>query len=1456
MASIDLSEYKDCIFVIYIDRSNSNSKILGTFFSKEKFTFNSPITGQDISPITGEDIIYLPTTEDEKSYNYDNNDINILDTNADNNVYFVHTGMNTPTTTSTIYSVNIFGHVTIIDKTGISNKTNLKNIIPVDSFELSTSIEGIEINQISDDVLNNKADEISALIDEISALIDKNKKTINELSSMLQGGMQRGGTNDEKKTKFKTVIYKFKDFVNRFITDSIIFQINSLNAEQINGLFNIKYTINMDNSTNTTRNQIKKPLFDNIYSDCFDFYEKGNYVINKEEDLEEVDNYTSYKATYLFIFKPLIEVITRDTTMYNIIINVPNVTTETKQIHIYQIANQFINFYNNDYDYLNNNKTYFNGIIDNIYTIINGILERFNAQINVNIQNNNFQSITVIDIIKIFHASTNQNFRNDLGNQLQKNASDKIITYVKINNFEIDQYNKRFDILIKRTLGANNAKLQNAMIVGYNDHNFPYYIKGEKDKLVLNEEKLMDKNYFKIERDKLTVEKYKNKYLFGNYTQIFKPEKSNPDIAKQMDVIIEQVKSGKPVFMLGYGASGSGKTSSLIYFNKGGKDETKNGILIHLCNILAKEGYTKIEMTAKEYFTVTGEKPDNYCKGNNEINDPIHCDTNKFTFTYDGNFKLDKDNEHKSTHEYRVESSPMVKFNQYDDMGKVMIYLIDKDRFVKATTNNPQSSRSHSMIYLKLTHIDTSTSTSSSTPKPPGYIIVGDYAGVENEFTCKNASTIIDFLEKNRDCGENECVPYYSEEYIPAEEREMNITFDSFNGKENGIKITDNAIANIYKNTDTIQQMISKFIKDNPDCKNMLYNIFFNETDNDTKYNINMDDPEFDLDDLVYNFFRNDTSYLENSIVKFKAFQTHINNTITRFKLKLQVMNKMIGGALGILEYFKRIKLDNNLNLKQYLINAIDTRNTEMTIIKEKINKSNDTTVMKDIDYLHQTQHKLLSVTNLKNNEIHITYSPENDPVFIYNFLLEKLKNMSSTELKNIYKILNPESLIKNVDEKVLNTFKILFTKIYSDIKPIFVTNTQSLSFNTIHNSSMDEITYNKYVNQIIKYYINTDIYNNELDKRILAIKNKNHNLLINNEKKIYIYDETINYTNLNNSFIKYSENIFLDDIIKNDYFSSLYINTQSLTRDKKIDAITNVIELQVEYFEKIFYLYDEIRTRFNYGKQICANRVFEGKFINESLRQIRENIKDIITVKSQDKVFNSPDYIDICLEQYCPTHADCFKTNPIADTTKLEIKSVLIKSIYEYIKTDKDTEYTIEQFYKDILISIFCVFNISRQANNPPPVPYMDINDLKIDVAIYKSKEDEEIKNKIIKHLTKLYYKLNNGTKLTGDSADYSVETTFEEHQVSVILSSNAYNDIYRDNKMFEVFNIETIKEFIETIDNNNAVSAIGTLEFVDQIAKYNTTNTICSSNKIEEEKVRFYNNVHRFDNLYQKTT
>jgi hypothetical protein len=53
--------------------------------------------------------------------------------------------------------------------------------------------------------------------------------------------------------------------------------------------------------------------------------------------------------------------------------------------------------------------------------------------------------------------------------------------------------------------------------------------------------------------------------------------------------------------------------------------------------------------------------------------------------------------------------------------------------------------------------------------------------------------------------------------------------------------------------------------------------------------------------------------------------------------------------------------------------------------------------------------------------------------------------------------------------------------------------------------------------------------------------------------------------------------------------------------------------------------------------------------------------------------------------------------------------------------------------------------------------------------------------------------------------------------------------------NKVQQTYNTSYksyVKELIDMIDNNNAVSAIGTLEFIDQITKFNTIKNTCVAN------------------------
>ena len=70
-------------------------------------------------------------------------------------------------------------------------------------------------------------------------------------------------------------------------------------------------------------------------------------------------------------------------------------------------------------------------------------------------------------------------------------------------------------------------------------------------------------------------------------------------------------------------------------------------------------------------------------------------------------------------------------------MGEAIIHLIDKDRFVKPTPNNIVSSRSHSLVYIKLI---------SANGGIPLHLIIGDFAGVENKYDCRDDGIATDFL--------------------------------------------------------------------------------------------------------------------------------------------------------------------------------------------------------------------------------------------------------------------------------------------------------------------------------------------------------------------------------------------------------------------------------------------------------------------------------------------------------------------------------------------------------------------------------------------------------------------------------------------------------------------------------------------------------------------------------------
>ena len=213
----------------------------------------------------------------------------------------------------------------------------------------------------------------------------------------------------------------------------------------------------------------------------------------------------------------------------------------------------------------------------------------------------------------------------------------------------------------------------------------------------------------------------KNNFIFGKFNRILPPFSrsikdgktvvnvtTNTDDAKSIKKdILDKLTSGIPVCIVGYGRSGSGKTTSLIKSNT--ESDKSSGILIQLVEALAStKNYANIDVRCIEF--ANGLKPR----------------TDELNINLKGN---------------------TVKGLDVFLMNNILGISQSKDgkRKVMATTNNKVSSRSHVMIHIKLT---------GKNQTPNVHLYGGDLAGVENKFL-DDTKTRSDFLTIKQESDSN-----------------------------------------------------------------------------------------------------------------------------------------------------------------------------------------------------------------------------------------------------------------------------------------------------------------------------------------------------------------------------------------------------------------------------------------------------------------------------------------------------------------------------------------------------------------------------------------------------------------------------------------------------------------------------------------------------------------------------
>jgi hypothetical protein len=281
-------------------------------------------------------------------------------------------------------------------------------------------------------------------------------------------------------------------------------------------------------------------------------------------------------------------------------------------------------------------------------------------------------------------------------------------------------------------------------------------------------------------------------------------------------------------------------------------------------------------------------------------------------------------------------------------------------------------------------------------------------------------------------------------------------------------------------------------------------------------------------------------------------------------------------------------------------------------------------------------------------------------------------------------------------------------------------------------------------------------------------------------------------------------------------WFTDVYnavINTFVNDDGSLVDDIKKYMDNYNEFVDDIISTlpeqFREYKCKKTFGKNVCTIRTNEGKYINSSLNQIREVIKTILYEKNKDSISMTPLVIGNCLQHYC-NYLDCFTMT----RSQLQGKSDIFNVIQKELKKD----------LKEIVISVFCVLNLSEKANNPPPVPYINtngvwyyINNISLQTDNIRKLKDELalLKNKIVQQFSNIPL-----TKKIGVSIDISQRTLDNFVNTVDTFEIKAPNDEIRNH----------IITMLNEIDKINAASAIGTLQFVDSLAKFNTTNVVCT--------------------------
>jgi hypothetical protein len=315
----------------------------------------------------------------------------------------------------------------------------------------------------------------------------------------------------------------------------------------------------------------------------------------------------------------------------------------------------------------------------------------------------------------------------------------------------------------------------------------------------------------------------------------------------------------------------------------------------------------------------------------------------------------------------------------------------------------------------------------------------------------------------------------------------------------------------------------------------------------------------------------------------------------------------------------------------------------------------------------------------------------------------------------------------------------------------------------------------------------NTEKYNETLTNanKLFILPNKTHILkiiqLIDNDLYLNIISHKPNINEKN--YDKLTEYLFKnwDTIVK------------SLNLDKQ--TLNNEMNKQLCIYQTYIKFYDK-----------CNHRVIEGMMINKSLADNRDDIKSLVISTTFPAIMIYSDESPYCTNLMV-TRNPYTQEDPYSRMYKLkrstETTGSIARTMYKLLNGNIDK----------IVYAFLTVINLSEKDNigndyqNPPPIPYININRLK-----YYAFVDKDI-DKCYKTLGGIRDRLILYPYYTNE---------LDKSLLSVKLIEKDNSNNYKEN--INNYSIEKIQAIVNEIDKVNSSTVIGALEASERIRK--TTN------------------------------